>query len=284
MLLEMAIGDAYGACFEWIDYDTSSYNHLEYVTIEPSLVPAGSYTDDTQMALALAEVMVAPYEWTGGNIADSFVRCFKRDERRGYTTALFQILLNCNSGPDLFARVHGTSDKSGAAMRSAPLGYFPLDILMDYSNVQAGVTHNSPVGLASAQAVALASHYFIYDLGPKDELEGWLRQYGAVAKMLEDQSTDPESGKMVSTNGAECTKAALRALELTSLSEILRESVSYGGDTDTVATIAMGIASNCREIQKDIPVNLIAGLENKEYGRDYLIEMDRRLKEKFLGG
>jgi ADP-ribosyl-[dinitrogen reductase] hydrolase len=61
------------------------------------------------------------------------------------------------------------------------------------------------------------------------------------------------------------------------LSEILRESVAFGGDVDTVAAIALAAASCSSEIEADLPEVLISGLENEAYGRDYLIELDRQL-------
>ena len=57
----------------------------------------------------------------------------------------------------------------------------------------------------------------------------------------------------------------------------------FGGDVDTTAAIAMSAASCSSEIKQDLPANLINGLENGQYGRDYLIELDRRLRNKFFG-
>jgi hypothetical protein len=46
---------------------------------------------------------------------------------------------------------------------------------------------------------------------------------------------------------------------------------------DTVAAIAMGAASCCQEIEQDVPENLVNGLENGPYGRDYIINLDKKL-------
>ncbi len=48
----------------------------------------------------------------------------------------------------------------------------------------------------------------------------------------------------------------------------------FGGDVDTVATIAMAAASCSDEYEKDIPNALIAGLENGRYGRNYIEKLD----------
>ena len=97
MLVELACADAFGACFEGLDKELiEKHNELKYLTLRdlPSLVPAGSYTDDTQMTIAIAEEMLGS-EWTTIGLANRFVDCFQRDQRRGYTTAFLLILMNC---------------------------------------------------------------------------------------------------------------------------------------------------------------------------------------------
>jgi len=121
ILVEGAVADAYGCCFEGLDREfINKYNNFKYLTIRniPSLVPAGCYTDDTQMTIALAELMLEEENWVKENIADKFVSCFQRDKRRGYTTAFLNILLNSNDGKEMISKIHGNSEKSGGAMRS----------------------------------------------------------------------------------------------------------------------------------------------------------------------
>jgi ADP-ribosylglycohydrolase len=58
LLLELAIGDAYGAGFEFADAQTvREKNDLSrYVKHPRHRIQPGSYTDDTQMSLAIAEI------------------------------------------------------------------------------------------------------------------------------------------------------------------------------------------------------------------------------------
>jgi hypothetical protein len=63
-------------------------------------------------------------------------------------------------------------------------------------------------------------------------------------------------------------------------SYVLRACIAYGGDVDTVAAIAMGPASCCEEIEQDLPPQLVEGLENGRYGREYLAELDEKLLKK----
>ena len=61
----------------------------------------------------------------------------------------------------------------------------------------------------------------------------------------------------------------------------LHRCCEFTGDTDTVAAIAMAAASQCQEIDPEIPDVLFETLENGTYGRDYLIKVGRELEEKF---
>jgi ADP-ribosylglycohydrolase len=64
MLIELAIGDAYGGGFEYAN-EMSIYNDLSrYVKHLRHRLIAGSYTDDTQMSIAIAKVIVAQAPWT----------------------------------------------------------------------------------------------------------------------------------------------------------------------------------------------------------------------------
>lgn len=88
MLIELAIGDAYGAGFEYADpaIVEKENNLSKYIQHPYHDLKAGAYTDDTQMSLAIAEVIVSGESWTPAVLADKFVAVFKRDPRTGYAT------------------------------------------------------------------------------------------------------------------------------------------------------------------------------------------------------
>lgn len=73
-------------------------------------------------------------------------------------------------------------------------------------------------------------------------------------------------------------RAALTAIDgARSLSEILRRSVAFPGDVDSVATIACACASSSPAVHRDLPEALWTGLENEVYGRDYIADLDQRV-------
>lgn len=285
MLVELACADAFGACFEGLDKELiDKHLELKYFTLPelPSLVPAGGYTDDTQMTIAIAEEMLGS-DWTTLGIANRFVDCFQRDQRRGYTTAFLLILMNSRNGAELISKIHGKSKKSGAAMRSGVLG-----LIKDFNElerkclIQSQITHNSPEGKNSALAAAMMVHYFYYNLGPKLELSAWMNDQVFGDFWHHPDHWSSTDGKPVGCHGIDVVEAALYAIEDNEkLSDVLLDVVGYGGDTDTSATIAIAAACWSDEIKQDLPENLIQGLENRTYGRDYLELLEEKLLEKY---
>src|ERR1700730_7350238 len=94
MLLELAIGDAYGAGFEYVDTEMiRQQNTLSgYVKHPRHSIQPGCYTDDTQMSLAIAETIVSDEPWQPAVLADKFVEVFQRDPRQGYVTGFYHFL------------------------------------------------------------------------------------------------------------------------------------------------------------------------------------------------
>jgi ADP-ribosylglycohydrolase len=304
MMLEIGVGDAYGGCFEGCDRQfVERNNDLLYTDhprklrkrpedYQPSLVPPGAYTDDTQMAIAVAEAMLDPNEtWTKESLADRFVEVFQRDQRRGYTPYFLHVLMNSRTGAELLSKINGRSTKSGGAMRAGPIGlYEDKRDVVNRAARQASVTHDSWLGKNSAVGAALMTHYFYHDLGPKKDLVQWLRdEY--FAEMVhcpnpfevDGEVVDPwVPGRRVRVHAWDCMEAAIYAIEEhDSLSAILQQCVAYTGDVDTVAAIAMGPASCSKEIEQDLSDDLIDNFENRKYGRDYLRRLDVELFKRF---
>ncbi|MFC0107308.1 ADP-ribosylglycohydrolase family protein [Kibdelosporangium aridum] len=280
MLVELAVGDAYGAGFEYAPAgfvaarnDLSGYvQHGKHLGIKP-----GQYTDDTQMTIAVAEALVSGEDWTPRNLASRFVEAFKRDPREGYAGRFYQFLQDVQDGADFLALIRPDSEKSGAAMRAGPVGLLPtVADVMHHSAVQARVTHDTPEGVEAAQAAALAVHYCHYELGP----------VASVGKWIDGQVSRGGWGRVwrgkVGSKGRMSVTAALTALAgNTSMSDLLRACVAFTGDVDTVATVALAAASRSAEYTQDLPVSFMDGLENGQFGRKFLDDLDVQLLRRF---
>ncbi|MEH2213131.1 ADP-ribosylglycohydrolase family protein [Nostoc sp.] len=272
MLLELAIADAYGAGFEYADETIANNDLSRYVEHPRFRLNPGSYTDDTQMSIAIAEVIVAQAPWTPEVLADSFVRAFKRDRREGYARRFYHFLLEIQDGEEFLTKINPDSDKSGAAMRAAPIGiYLTPEKVIEAATIQAAITHNTTDGINAAVAAALMSHYFIYRLGAKRKLGQFLENY------VSGEWNKPWEGKVKSKGWMSVRAAITAVMRNDSMSELLQDCIAFTGDVDTVAAIALAAGSCSEEITQDIPNHLVTGLENGAYGRDYLIELDKQL-------
>lgn len=274
MLVELAIGDAYGAGFEYASpHFVERYNTLAgYVAHPRHNLQPGAYTDDTQMSLALAEAIISGEPWTPTRLAQQFVIVFKRDPREGYAQGFYNFLVAVQDGQDFLQRIRPHSDKSGAAMRAAPAGVFPTPAeVIEKSRIQAALTHNTPSGIDAAVATALATHYFIYNLGPKRELGKFLEAH------VPGPWSKPWQGK-VGEKGWMSVQAALTALHQSdSMAALLKACIAFTGDVDTVAAIALAISACTTEIAHDLPSHLYEGLEDGPFGYRYLAQLDTQL-------
>lgn len=274
MILEGAIGDAYGAGFEFADYEKiKTKNVVERYEIHPLFKEIkGRYTDDTQMSIAIAELLLEGKEWNALNIATKFVDAFKRDPRRGYAKRFYQFLTDIKDGQELLDKIHPKSERNGAAMRAYPIGVLKEESdILTKTRIQAGVTHQTEKAIYAAQAIALTSHYFLYAKGSKSNL----------LEYLEDIQKIKWNGKWnerVGVNAIETVEATLSVLiNGSSLKFILKKSVNFGGDVDTVASLAMALGVISEEIENDLPKWLYDQLENGTYGTDYLRELSKNL-------
>lgn len=285
MLLETAVGDAYGFGFEYAN-ENLPLNTLEGYVRHPVLkLEPGQYTDDTQMSLAVAEWLLSqpnlPH-FSTYEMAKKFYEVFNRDRRVGYSRQFQALLEEVKDGDELFLRIRADSDKSGGAMRAGPVGVLstPGEVMF-FASLQASVTHDTVDGraAAAAAAAALMTHYFLYDQGPKAEVGEYLNEWLPSRTASNRDWDEPWTGE-VKAKGWMAVRAALTAIKQhSSLAAILKASVAFSGDVDTVAAIAMSAASCSKEVAKDLPAVLYNGLEDGKYGKQYLAQLDVRLME-----
>lgn len=276
MLTEIAIADAYGAGFEFCSEDKIiSLNNLELYSKHELYDILGKYTDDTQMSIAIVEFILSDQEWNKENIASKFIECFKRDVRLGYSEGFFNLLSKVESSKELLELIIPTSERNGAAMRSVPIGFLKnKEDVIALAKLQAQVTHDSPIGIQSSCAIALAAYLGTRQKGSISDLESFLEseQYGNWDYNWKDR---------VSLNAYDTVSAALTCLlKHSCLSELLKSCINLGGDTDSVAAIAVGLATCFREYKKDLPIQLYNNLNEDKYGISFLLDLESKFLKK----
>lgn len=279
MLQEIAIADAYGAGFEFTAV-THIQRHNNLAAYQPHALTtyAGKYTDDTQMSLAIAELLLSDDDWLNGEkIIQNFLNCYHRDPHGGYAKGFQGFLNTTDNAKDFIRNIRNTSDRNGAAMRSVPIGYIPdIQTILRFASVQASVTHNSEVAIQSSQAVALAAYFGLHQQGALHELVDFLRQHHLGNWNYQWQQP-------VSSNSYETVSAAFTALlKHNNLGDLLVDCISFSGDTDSIASIALGIACCFPEYENNLPKHLYHDLDEPVIGLAYLRRIDQALKKHFI--
>jgi ADP-ribosylglycohydrolase len=154
----LAVGDAFGECF-------FVHPNVAEGLIASRAIPdqPWHYTDDTQMALSIIEVLRACGEINQERLAQSFADHY--EPGRGYGPGMHSLLRRIRAGADWQTAARGQfsgqgSWGNGAAMRIAPLGaYFADDLaqVVEQARRSAEVTHTHPEAIAGAIAVAVAA-------------------------------------------------------------------------------------------------------------------------------
>ena len=313
MILELAIGDAYGRPFEFNtpefiskNNDVKGYKHRENEVVDG----IGIYTDDTQMSLAIAEQMMSGLPGTQVRFAAHFVSAYKRDPRKGYskriTNALEESKPNLPFEFILKAKQAG-ANSNGSVMRAVPLGLLsdPKEI-MYRSIVQTSTSHGHIEAVNAATAVSLTAHFFYHHYSRLSEetvidkfrvYQEWIRkQMGssvfddiyksyemfADAKLNQTLQCDAKSTASLSIKLAWGMKKDVIIHDMTtSATKILKRAIDIGGDVDSSASIALGLYSLRPDAKMDLPDSLYDNLENGPFGKDYMINMDVELQNKF---
>jgi ADP-ribosylglycohydrolase len=156
----LSVGDAFGEHF--------FVPNAEFLIGQRAIpFPRWRYTDDTEMALAIAEVLARCGRINQDSLAQVFARRYETDPGRGYGATAHRILQAIGQGIPWRDASYGAfggqgSMGNGGAMRVAPLGaYFADDFarVVAEARASAEVTHGHPEGQAGAIAVAVAAAY-----------------------------------------------------------------------------------------------------------------------------
>jgi len=257
-LVGSAVGDALGAPFE---FQRPGLYRATY----PSPVLGGigemrgggvfrwkpaEFTDDTQMALALAESLIAR---NGFDPADLWQRWRTWAETARDVGAQTRTVLAEKSHigvAERFHMQHGKSAGNGSVMRNTPIALWAaegsLENLIDLAGRQASLTHHDPHNAYGAAIHAAMIRAGIRGEDVFDAIESALAVLPSEARDLWTpllaSGWSPDTS---SNNGVvwDCLAEAVWAVRnAATFEEAVVNAVDLGRDTDTVACVAGGIA------------------------------------------
>jgi poly(ADP-ribose) glycohydrolase ARH3 len=258
------------------------------------------YTDDTAMALGLAESIVAVGGLDQRHLGDTFRDNYRREPWRGYASGPPTVFSQVERQDIAYAEAARTlyggegSFGNGAAMRVAPVGLFfhDADDLYGRARRSATLTHAHPIGVdgAAVQARAVAQ---AVSLDPREpfQAEDFLQtlidtartsQMRDKLKRVRDvtrEDVPPREAVRVLGQGVAVHRSLPFALYAfvghpKVFQDCLFCAALNGGDRDTMAAMACAISGTYLGVEA-VPAAWRDKLEN----RDYIERLARQLAE-----
>ncbi len=196
----------------------------------PLFPEEGRFTDDTVLTVAVADWISG-----GGDLVDCF-----HDYFAAYPQAGFGMSFTRWAG--YRQREPYNSWGNGSAMRVSPVAFAfdSLETVLSKAKETAEVTHNHEEGIRGAQATA-AAIFLARDGKDKGELKQYVQTHfgydlnRTLAEIRPVYSFDVSCQRSV-------PESIIAFLESSDYEHAVRNAVSLGGDADTMACIAGGIA------------------------------------------
>lgn len=278
-ILGAAIGDAIGLPYQFKERD--SFECLGMTGMGTFSKPAGYWSDDTSMTLATMDGIVSAGKIDTTSIADRFVNWMYGSRYTPGCNA-YDIGRTTRDSVERYAEGFPPSrsggytfydNGNGALMRILPLAFLPGTSIENVKDV-GGITHNHVISHACCIFHVIYAKIMIqYPLSNRNNIAVALKilpeKYRAAVpelnRLLEIEDYQREqiksSGFVVDT-----LMAAMWCFITTSnYRDCILKAVNLGGDTDTIAGIAGGLAGiryGFTEI--GIPPQWLAGLAHKD--------------------
>lgn len=151
--------------------------------------------------------------------------------------------------------------ENGSAMRVSPCGFFAnsLEEAQALAKASAEVTHNHPEGIKGAVATA-SSIYLARQGRTKEEIKTYIQEnyYPMDFTLAEIRPTYEFD---VSCQGS-VPQALECFFESADFEDAIRNCISIGGDSDTIAAICGGVAEAYYGIPEDIPNTALSYLDD----------------------
>jgi poly(ADP-ribose) glycohydrolase ARH3 len=291
-LLGTFVGDALGMPYEGLP-GAAVPARLEMVEARRG---RGTYTDDTEMMIVLAESLLETGSVDEERLAQAFLeRC---DPSRGYGAGTLEVLASWRRGVAVDAaakrlfRGEGSLG-NGAAMRIAPIAVLFADSpdeLRAQAERSARLTHAHPLAVdaaivqAAAVAGALRGEGILAAARAAAEHPVMRRQLDRAAAMIDSDLGPAEAGELLgnSATGHESVPTAIfAAASQLGFEQAVGFAVRCGGDTDTLGAMAGALAgAACGSTS--IPARWLDALEDGERGRRYVERLAGALAEAAL--
>lgn len=254
------IGDIAGSRFEFNNHRSKEFKLFTQWDF---------FTDDTVMTIAVAKALHESKKNDYSDLEEKLVYWMKEIGRRypdcGYGGNFAHWIMSDDSKPY-------NSFGNGSGMRTSECGWIAdsLSNALELAERCAAVTHNHPEGIKGAKAVTAC----IY-LARKGKTKEEIREYTESRYYRLDFTLDEI--RPVYRFNETCQDSVPQAieafLESDSFEDAIRNAISIGGDSDTIAAMTGSIAEAYYGIEEDM-VN-----QARSYLDDYLLSCIESMKE-----
>ena len=222
------IGDIVGSRFEWNNHRSKEFELLPQQCF---------FTDDSVMSLAVCDALLRrrpDFSGLGGQAVRSMCEIGRPYPDCGYGASFQHWMYSDNPQPY-------NSFGNGAAMRVSGCGYAArsLEEAKALSKAVTEVTHNHPEGIKGAEATAVA--VFLARTGKTlAEIREYITKHYYPIDFTLDSIRD---GYPFNETCQDTVPQALEAFfESTGFEDAIRNAISIGGDSDTLAAITGSVA------------------------------------------
>jgi ADP-ribosyl-[dinitrogen reductase] hydrolase len=240
----------------------------------PGRLPAGTFTDDTEMALALAESLVARCPLDPADLAQRFVAWLHSGpDDVGIHT--HNVLTRIAAGEPWDRAVEAEqqlrphSAGNGSVMRCWPVALAhaqDLDRLLADSRLQSRVTHPHPDCKAGSAFVNATLYFLLHGVAPAGAVARGLQASEVLdpLRTLLVQAPARQREQLDNTGWVRHTlESAVWALQTTdSFEEAVVQVVNLGGDADTAGAVAGALAGTAYGLEA-IPLSWREALQGE---------------------
>jgi type I restriction enzyme M protein len=248
-MLGAIIGDIVGSRFEWNNHRDKDFEFLTYKCFP---------TDDSIMSLAIAQAILVSKP-NHSDLSKNAIECMQSVGRNypdcGYGGSFYNWMFSDNPKPY-------NSYGNGAAMRVSPAGFAAtsLEEAKELSRLVTEVTHNHPEGIKGAEATAVAI-YLAKSGSSILEIRDYINDNYYPMNFTLDDIRD--TYKFNETCQDTVPQALQAFFESTDFEDAIRNAISIGGDSDTLAAICGGVAEAYYGIPTDIRKHALTFLDQK---------------------
>ena len=256
------IGDIVGSVYEFNNIKTKEF---------PLFSENSTFTDDSVMTMAVAEMLEKGYVFDEDKVIDTFKKWGRNYPDAGYGGSFYYWVLGSERKP------YG-SYGNGSAMRVSACGWYgnSEEEVKELAKRVTKVTHNHPEGLKGAIVTAMCVYY-----ARTGKSKEFIKDYASKFYNLD---FDYETLRKTYKHGPEICQVTVPEaiycfLISDSFEDCIRTTISIGGDCDTTSAISGAIAEAYYGIPDEILNEALNRLPNTKEVKD-LISTFKNLKQK----